>query len=198
MPGTRPNGFAVPDQCDPVASEKIKAQNDLMCRLRDEARANAETMKLSLLSEHYSLQHGDFRALALALARDFVPGFQFKDPLRYLRHPGPQFEERSGRPTVWDTDRLLRLLNDVESLKTRESVNDREALVRLARRKEWAAPERHRGDLHQWRETLESRLQDAKQLRRRVAKLEADFAELSGSIITEDKTPNSGNPSDVC
>jgi len=168
-----------------------------MCSLRDEARANAETMKLNLLSEHYGLQRGDFRALALALARDFVPGFQFADPLRYA---GPQFdvEERSGRPRVWDTDSLLRLLNDVESLKTNESVSDREALARLARRKEWAAPERHRGDSHQWRETLESRLQDGKRLRRRVAELEAELREAQRMVITEDKTPNSGNPSDDC
>ena len=59
----RPHGFVVPDQNDSSG----RAENELMSRLRDQARAEAETIKLSLLAKHYGIPVNDFRALALGI-----------------------------------------------------------------------------------------------------------------------------------
>jgi hypothetical protein len=195
----RPQGFAVPDQRDPVGRAKVVAENAHMCRLRDQARAEAETLKLALLARHYQIPVNDFRALALALARDFVPGFQFRDPLIPLTHCGPQYrkEVKSGRPRLWDFDRGERLLSAVEALAT-NGLTQREALKRLARQKEWSAPENHRGGFSQWVETLESRLHHAKRLRRWADALENKLRKIPRETFAEEETDNSGNPPSDC
>lgn len=198
----RKRGFIIPDLDDPTGRAKILAENRKMRRLRDEAKADAETKKLALLARHFQVAEDDFRALALALAREFVPGFQFRDPLRALRQCGPQYEEKekSGRPRLWDPDRLKRLLSDVEALKTNGDLTDREVLERLARRGEWMAPKNHRGGARQWLETLESRLQDAKRLQREAERLQrkADqfgnqLSAIQRELQAEDESANSGN-----
>ena len=142
----RPHGFAVPALSDPAARRKILEENELMFRLRDEARDDAETKKLRLLAESYGVEENDFRALALALGREFVPGLQFKDPFKDVcGGPVGQNKVKSGRPRTWTPFRFERLLSEVEALKAKCSVNDREALERLAREKDWAKPENHRG-----------------------------------------------------
>jgi hypothetical protein len=159
----RPHGFAVPDLTnDPDARKKILAENKLMDRLRDEARDAEETTKLRLLAEHYDIDENDHRALALTLAREFVPGFRFIDPIAPVVSDGPQYgnQKKSGRPVLWDGDRLLSLAADVEALKAKEGLTDREALERLARKKKWAR--NHGRGSDEWRETLESRLHDAR------------------------------------
>jgi hypothetical protein len=168
----RPHGFLVPDPSkDPEAANKIRAQNELMARLRDEKRAQVEASKLELLATHYGVPSDDFRTLALAIARDLIPGFRFIDPLRFATSYGPQYEEklRTGRPGTWDFDRLEELLNEVNVVKKSSSVTDREALARLARKKKWGPPTNHRGGSGKWLETLESRLQDAKRQEKRIA-----------------------------
>jgi hypothetical protein len=168
---TRPHGFVVPHPTnDPEAETKIRTENELMIRLRDEARAGIESAKLELLAEHYDVPQNDFRALALALARDLIPGFRFRDPLRF-GNCGPQHEEKEkdGRPIAWGPDRLHELLTQVDSIKKGNSLTDREALTRLARKKKWEPPTNHRGGSDKWLETLESRLQDAKRQNKRLA-----------------------------
>jgi hypothetical protein len=98
----RPHGFAVPDLRDPAARRKILQENELMRRLRDEARDDAETKKLRLLAESYGVEENDFRALALAFAREFVPGFQFEDPIKNVcGGPVRQNKVKPGRPRTW-------------------------------------------------------------------------------------------------
>jgi hypothetical protein len=168
----RPYGFAIPDPTkDPEAGNKIRAENKLMERLRDEKRAQVESLKLELLAKHYDVPLDDFRALALAVARDLIPGFQFIDPLRPLTSYGAQYPEKikSGRPAAWDFDRLEELLKEVTAAKKSGSVTDREALARVARKAKWRPPANHRGGTDAWLETLESRLQDAKRQEKRIA-----------------------------
>jgi hypothetical protein len=184
----RPHGFYAPDPHeDPEAEKKIQAENDLMCRLRDDARAHAETQKLRLLCEHCGVEHDDLRALALAIARACIPGFKFIDPLRPIVNYGPQSEnqKKAGRPRVWDVDRLMFLAVAVDTLRAKEGLTDREALHRLSREKEWSPPGNHRGNFSQWRETLESRLQDAKDLQRRTAAFENQLSQIERRIATE-------------
>lgn len=167
----RPHGFLVPDPAkDPEAENKIRAENERMARLRDEKRAQVELSKLELLAKHYGVRSDDFRALALAIARDLIPGFRFIDPLRPLTSWGPQYEEKvkSGRPGTWDFDRLEELLSEVNASKKLSPATDREALARLTRKK-WGPPTNYRGGSRKWLETLESRLQDAKRQEKRIA-----------------------------
>ena len=152
----RPHGFAVPSKDDPEAEQKIAAENALMWSLMDASVRDEETRKLALLSSEYGIPAEDFRSLALALAREFVPGFR------------PEPRKRVGRVRFWDDTRLSELFNDVAAIKATAQITDREALSRLARKKKWAPPQSHRGDLRGWLETLESRLQEEKHLRQRA------------------------------
>jgi hypothetical protein len=64
------------------------------------------------------------RALLLRLAEDFVPGFK----VDYER-------KKTGRPTKWDSSRLMELLADVEKLKRKEGIGDHQACRLLVRRR---------------------------------------------------------------
>ena len=188
----RPHGFAVPTLSDPAARRKILAENEPMRRLRNEARDDAETRKLRLLAESYGVEENDFRALALALAREFVRGLQFEDPFNVSGGPVGQNKVKSGRPRTWTPFRFERLLSEVEALKAKCSVNDRDTLARLAQKKDWAEPEDHRGGSTRWLETLESRLQEAKSLRRQAASLQQRVDELERNLqgVTSRILPN--------
>jgi hypothetical protein len=189
----RPHGFAVPDRAtDPEAESKIRAENGLMVRLRDEERAKAESAKLELLAKHYDVPPNDFRALVLALARDVVPGLQFKDPLRKIENYGPQYyqTEKIGRPVEWGFDRLRKLLAEVDAISKGGNMTNREALARLSRKKEWSPRANHRGGRDKWLETLESRLQRAKKLRK--------MADRSLQSLRECQRRNSGNSEAGC
>jgi len=84
---------------------------------------------------------------------------------------------------------LERLLVAVEQEKAQHGVRtDREAICRLARRREWTPPATHRGEFQGWIETLEARLQDAKRFRRSVEQAKNKFAALF---------KNSGNPKGI-
>jgi hypothetical protein len=166
----RPHGFVVPNPSrDSSANEKIEAENQLLFSARDKLRRDAENRKLELLADHYGIASSDFQGLALALARCFVPGFQFKDNLRPLSAYGaqPDAKLKPGRPAAWGATRLEQLFKEVRNYKATHRVTDRSALAALAR-KGWPPPPNHRGTRDQWLETLESRLQEAKN-RRRVA-----------------------------
>lgn len=176
----RQRGLAITDP------ETVTRANEEMTRLAVEAIARRVHEKLHLLMEYYSIpDKDDWFSLAVALARDHVPGFQWEWPLIELSvdwegHSSSSFsgpvtinQKKVGRHKEWDSDRLERLLVAVEQEKAQHGVRtDREAISRLATRREWARAAAHRGDLQGWIETLEARLQDAKTFRRLVERAE--------------------------
>ncbi len=185
----RPHGFAVPDD-----REAIKRENELMEELHEKAVLTARREKLKLLLRRHSLAEGDYESLALALAIEHEPGFQVNRQIADLAIPtdvtagekedpepvlvrvedGKQIDEPRRRPKAWTVLRLFHLFEAVEE-ETKESrlTKDLDALKRLARQKQWRPPPTHRsrsprGEHDAWVRTLQSRLHDAKQLKRKV------------------------------
>ena len=86
--------------------------------------------------------------------------------------------ERTGRPIDWPPERLLQLLEAVQTeRKTSGATKDPDALSRLARKNEWAPPPNHRGEIGAWVRTLLSRLYDAKKFKRKLDALNAMLEE---------------------
>lgn len=124
---------------------------------------------LPLLMEHYGIaDKNDYFSLAIALTMEHV--IEVKPTALRLKHGtwGAVIRNGIGRPTDWTRERLLEWLNAVEDETQRSKCStDREAIGSLMRKKkEWQPPANHRGSLEQWLETLESRLQDAKRIKR--------------------------------
>ena len=149
--------------------------------------------KLRHLCRRYSLAENDYEGLALYLAIQHEPGFRMVDrqitslPLTTLStgfsgpvriKNGVLVYERTGRPIDWPPERLLRLLEAVQTeRKISGLTKDIDALSRLARKNEWAPQSTHRsksprGESAAWVRTLQSRLYDAKKFKRQL-----DFAE---------------------
>ena len=122
--------------------------------------------KLPFLMEHYKIPNkDDYFSLALALAMDFVPGFQVKQTALKLKHGHWGAVIRDTKPTIWSPERLLRFLNAVEEAKQRQGRStDREAIRFVMQKGEWRRPLDR--DEQKWLETLESRLQDARRIKR--------------------------------
>jgi len=122
----------------------------------------AAIKKIPLLMEHYKIPNkDDYLSLALALAKDWVPGFQVKPVAVKLDHGTWGAVIRDTKPTKWPPERLLKLLNAVAETKRKHALSkDREALKILMQKGEWSRP--YNRDEQKWLETLESRLQDAK------------------------------------
>jgi hypothetical protein len=194
----RPHGFAVPD--DP---EAIKRENALMEELHEKAVAAARREKLKLLSRRYSLAEDDYEGLALALAVEHEPGFLvdrqivqlpvefsgsvgFWGPVRVK--DGKLIDKPSGRPLDWSGERLFQLLEAVQREKKKSGLTkDLDALGRLARQEQWRPPANHRskssrGEFDAWIRTLQSRLYDAKQLKRKIDVLNAMIAKIARQI----------------
>jgi hypothetical protein len=185
----RPHGFSVPDSRTPEGQAKIRAENEMMLKLIDEAAAKAELEKLNLLLIHFDLEDNDWFGLSLALARAFVPGLQIKHAPIFVN--GELFGSgKSGRPLVWDSTRFAELLTDVQSIKDRDGLTDREALARLMRKRKWAPPANHRRGSTKWLETLESLLQDAKREDSKVKELL--------ELLMKCRSENSGNQGTSC
>jgi hypothetical protein len=140
---------------------------------------------LRLLCRRYSLAENDYERLALSLAIQHEPGFRVVDrqitSLLLTNTAAPGFSgpvlikdgvliyERTGRPIDWPSERLLQLLEAVQTERKRSGVTkDLDALRRLARGKEWAPPPNHRGEFGAWVSTLQSRLHDAKKFKRQL------------------------------
>ena len=121
--------------------------------------------------------------LALALAIEHEPGFKvdrqiaampsrFEGPVRIK--DGKHIDKPHRRPVKWSVERLLQLLEAVEAEKKKSRLTkDLDALKRLARGKGWEPPAFHRsnsprGKFDAWVRTLQSRLHDAKKLKRKV------------------------------
>ena len=129
--------------------------------------------KLSLLMQFYGIANeNDMGALALALATEHVPGFKIV----------PQSGAKRGRKKKWDGPMLQALSHAVLSVKEKHRFTDRQALHFISEndqyRATWGSPASYRGSKLQWVETLESRLQDAKQYQALVASV---FATLQQS-----------------
>jgi hypothetical protein len=119
--------------------------------------------KMELLLMCYGVT--DLAQLAWELAVRHVPGFEV-----VLERP-----ERRGRKKEWDGEKLQALFDAVQEVKTRYGITDRGALNFIANNSEfkgrWGPPADYRGTRNQWIETLESRLQAAKQYIRRLESL---------------------------
>ena len=194
----RRKGFAVPDPNDISGRAAIENENREMFRLRDEAIVQ----KLRLADEHHGIQNkDDWFALARALAFEHVKGFeQSVDQLfSFDQFPGlpglvPFNKKRSGRRLEWSNDRLVELLGAVKTEKTKHGLSkDLRALEYLARGRKWGRPTNHRGTLQTWIATLESRLQDAKTIERRVTKQWKVLQEIARQMTQN----NSGNSDPV-
>jgi hypothetical protein len=121
------------------------------------------TERLSLLMDHYGISDKeDMAALAFALAFEHVPGFKIVTPKK----------SNKGRKRKWDSSRLENLFETVESIKRQHSYSDRQVLKFMVNNERhavtWGPPSNHKGSQQQWIETLESRLQEAKRIRRDV------------------------------
>ena len=124
--------------------------------------------KIPLLMRHYGIaDEDDPLSLALALARDFVPGFQVVDVPLKLKHGtwGAVIRANIGRRIEWPPRRLNKLLNAVEKTKQRRGLStDLEALEILTQREEWARPIKGSEGANEWLKTLQNRLADARHL----------------------------------
>jgi hypothetical protein len=163
--------------------------------------ASERVRKLPLLMRHYGIEdETDFCSLALALAIDHVPGFAcnyVEMKLAHGDHGAVVPIKVSGRPKVWTSERLSNLLEAVEDVKANgRSKQDREVLRELARKREWAPLASHRGTKAAWIETLETRLQEAKSMRREMKLVGREAKKLLKILSSfEDDTlnRNSGN-----
>jgi hypothetical protein len=176
----RKRGFSVPDPSTVSGREAIIKENANMFEIY--AKAVIEKMRLLLIYYHMEKEN-DWFSLALRLASDHVPGFHGAIDQLYELHVVPDSDaaysgplpikgKSSGRPPTWPIDRLLSLVEAVEEIKHANGLSmDRDALRRLARRSDWKPPANHRGSFDSWIETLESRLQDAKNWQRRYSNL---------------------------
>jgi hypothetical protein len=182
----RPEGLAVTD------GETIKRANAQMEELHEKAVAAARREKLKLLCCRYSVAEDDYEGLALALAIDHEPGFQVDRQLVELPpgFSGPvgpvkdgKLINKRGRRIEWTVERFFQLLQAVEGEKEKSGLTeDLEALRRLARRKQWSPPPNQRGGYDAWVRTLQSRLHDAKRLKRKVDALNAELEEIARRI----------------
>ena len=163
-----------------VGSIPFEAANEEQQERIEQGIEQAAIKKLPLLMEHYKIPNkDDYFSLALALAKDWVPGFQVKTVAVKLDHGTWGAVIRDTKPTKWPPERLLKLLNAVAETKRKHALSkDREALKILMQKGEWSRP--YNRDEQKWLETLESRLQDAKREERG-----GDPAPASAAILRE-------------
>jgi hypothetical protein len=145
-----------------VGSIPIEAANEEQQGRIEQGIEQAAIKKLPLLMEHYKIPNkDDYFSLALALAKDWVPGFQVKTVAVKLTHGTWGAVIRATKPTTWPPERRLKLLNALAATKQKHGLSkDREALKILMQKGEWSRP--YNRDEQKWLETLESRLQEAK------------------------------------
>jgi hypothetical protein len=151
-----------------VGSILIEATNEEQSEWIEQVIEQEMIEKLPLLFQHYRIpDKDDYFSLAFALAMDHVPGFQVKQTSLKLKHGnyGAVIRDNIGAPVKWPRERLLRLLNAVEEpMQKGEFSTEREALQFLMLKGGFGRPAGR--DEKKWLETLESRLHDAKRIRR--------------------------------
>jgi hypothetical protein len=168
----RPRGLAVTDR------KTVAKANEEMRRLHELEVAKERQRRLKLLKRRYKKPE---------LVADSLPGFTVDNTL--VEYPvdwkgdagGHHFEgyvhvpdaPKSGRPAKErSAGELARLFDCVRKTKRKYGFRtDRAALAFIAERhKEWRRPANYRGDRDSWLKTLERRLQEAKSVRRQMAK----------------------------
>lgn len=95
-------------------------------------RIEAQSRKLQLLAKHYAVEHPDLNTqtlfVALALAREFVPGFRVADPTT----------REAGRPEVWTDFREGFLIVEMDKvMRQRGGCGVAEAAATLSKRTPW-------------------------------------------------------------
>ena len=147
-----------------VGSIPIEAANEEQQERIEQGFEQAAINKLPLLMEHYKIPNeDDYFSLALALAKDWVPGFQVKTVRVRLTHGTWGAVIRDTKPTKWPPERRLKLLNAVAETKQNYALSkDREALKILMRKKEWSRPynRTNRNGSKRWKAA--SKMQSAK------------------------------------
>ncbi len=93
-------------------------------------RNELEKEKLRQVFAHYAIKEADalgrYQRLAMCLLRDFVPGFQVKDP-----------NVSVGRERVWTVDRLSFLLHEMELYMGLKKAGAKQAAQVLSKREPW-------------------------------------------------------------
>jgi len=144
-----------------VGSIPIEGTNEEQQEWIEQVIEQEAIEKLPLLMGHYKIpDKDDYFSLALALARDHVPGFRVvpDTPLK-LKHSnwGAVILANRGRRRAWTPERLNALIDAVEDTKKKLSISkDREALEILAQRGKWARPVNR--SPQEWRKTLQNQL----------------------------------------
>ena len=168
----RPHGLAVTDP------KTVAKANEEMLRLHELEVAKENKRRLKLWKRYYKRPE---------LVADSLPGFAVVNTL--VEFPvdwkgdagGHHFEgyvhvpdaPKSGRPAKErSAGELARLFDCVRKTKRKNGCRtDRDALAFIAERhKDWRRPANYRGDRDSWLKTLERRLQEAKSVRRQMAK----------------------------
>ena len=166
-------GAVVPKRLTAFQEQQLRHERANRAKLKQQF-----SKKLNLLFDHFGIEDkGDTRSLALALAREHVPGFTIQ-----TNEPKP----KRGRKLKWDLDRLEKLLETVESLKQQHNYTDRQALIFIVSSPQyseiWGRSLNDRESKRKLVETLESQLQNAKRFRKvhkeRLALAQRDLQEL--------------------
>jgi hypothetical protein len=162
-----------------VTDERVRQFWELHGQHQQEAanRASEKLLKkMSLLTNYYGIaDETDMATLAWALACEHVPGFRVV----------PEEKTKRGRKRKWDGPTLQELFETVQSVKKQHNYNDRQALTFLVSRRDspWRLPANHKGTKQQWIETLESRLQDAKQYVSYVESLPQTLSDIASEVL---------------
>jgi hypothetical protein len=162
-----------------VTDERVKQFWEARQQHQQEAENRAAEKlleKMSLLTKHYGIaDENDLGALAWALACEHVPGFRVV----------VEEKTKRGRKRKWDGPMLQELFEAVQSVKKQHRYNDRQALAFLVSRRDspWRLPVNHKGTKQQWIETLESRLQDAKQYVSYIESLPQTLSDIASQVL---------------
>jgi hypothetical protein len=164
----------------PVVPKRVAEYQKKRARNERENAAKVERLfskRLGLLFRHYGIENHNMSALALALAREHVPGFKVLPP---------ETKPKRGRKPKWSPERLEKLYRTVQSVKQRLGLTDRQALKFIVNAAThvpvWGFPRDHKGSKEQWIETLEARLQDAKRLRKLHEQAERELESITASV----------------
>jgi hypothetical protein len=130
---------------------------------RQEELVSILSHKLDLLCKHYSIDCDDPNRdllLALALAGDFVPGFQVE-----------AVKPKKGRPTFWTSGRTAALVIQMSYEMRTRNHGARDAAKQLAKRKPWKQLLEQSGAVDDPGEVLRARYQKASANEKRIAEI---------------------------
>jgi hypothetical protein len=177
----------------------IARYNEEMSRQEDDEIIQILSERLALLFAHYEIQDtNNYIALAVALAFDHLPGFSVEQQASKLQHGdygAVVAADPTGRDREWGSDRVSRLLDDVERTKRdRRLTKDKQALQFLIRKdRYWRTPPNHRGTVEAWLKTLANHLPEARRVRLRADRMMKELEKIASD--SDNKIP--GNSSGI-